>query len=45
MENDRIVKRVYVGDCTGSRSVGRLWERWIDAVRTVKEKKVWMSGK
>ena len=23
MENDRIAKRVYVGECAGSRSVGR----------------------
>ena len=30
MENDRIAKRVYVGECAGSRSVGRLRKRWID---------------
>ena len=35
MENDRIVKRVYIGECAGSRSVGRLcmlWKRCIDTV-------------
>ena len=33
MENDRVVKRVYVGECTGSRSVGRPRKRWIDTVK------------
>ena len=28
-----IVKRVYVGECAGSRSVGRPRKRWIDAVK------------
>ena len=27
MENDRIAKRVYVGECAGSRSVGRPQKR------------------
>ena len=27
---DRIARRVYVGKCGGSRSVGRPWKRWID---------------
>ena len=27
IENDRIAKRVYVGECSGSCSVGRLQER------------------
>ena len=26
----RLSKRVYVGECDGSRSVGRPWKRWID---------------
>ena len=26
-KNDRITKRVYVGECAGSHSVGRLWKR------------------
>ena len=33
MERDRIAKRVYVGECAGSRSVDRLWKRWIDTVK------------
>ena len=28
MEKDRIAKRVYVGECGGSHSVGRAWKRW-----------------
>ena len=40
MENDRITKRVFVGECAGSRSVGRPRKMWIDTV-----KKVWMSDK
>ena len=30
MEGDKIAKRVYVGECAGSHSVGRPWKRWID---------------
>ena len=33
MENDRIGKRVYVGECAGSRSVGRPWKRLTDTVK------------
>ena len=33
MERDRIAKRVYVGECAGSRSVGRSRMRWIDTVK------------
>ena len=33
MERDRIAKRVYVRECAGSHSVGRLWKRWIDTVK------------
>ena len=33
MERDRVVKRVYAGVCAGSRSVSRLWKRWIDNVK------------
>ena len=33
MENDRIAKKVYVGDCAGSRSVGRPRRKWIDTVK------------
>ena len=30
---DRIAKRVYVGECAISRSVGRLRKIWIDTVK------------
>ena len=33
MENNRIPKRVYVGECAGSHSVGRMWKKWIDSVK------------
>ena len=33
MENERIGKRVYVGECAGSRSVGRPLNRWNDTVK------------
>ena len=33
MEKESIVKRVYVGKCAGSRSVGRPRKIWIDAVK------------
>ena len=33
MDNDRIAKRVYVGECAGSRLVGRPRKRWIDTVK------------
>ena len=33
MEKDRIVKRVYVGECAFSSSVGQLWERLIDTMK------------
>ena len=33
IENDRIAKRVYVGECAGSRSVGRPRNRMIDTVK------------
>ena len=32
MEKDRIAKRVYLGECAGSCSVGRPRKRWIDTV-------------
>ena len=40
MEKERIAKRFYVGECTGSHSVGRLRERWIDSVKDCFKKKV-----
>ena len=39
MENNRIAKGVYVGDCAGSCSVGRQWKRWIDAVKECLKKR------
>ena len=33
MENERIAKRVYVGKCASSRSVGKPRKRWIDIVK------------
>ena len=33
VERDMIAKRVYVGECAGSRSVGRPRKRWIYAVK------------
>ena len=33
MDNDRIAKKVYVGECVGSHSVGRLRKRWIDTMK------------
>ena len=33
MENDRIGKSSYVGECAGSRSVGRPSKRWINTVK------------
>ena len=37
MGNDRIIKRVYVGECAGNRSVGRPWKRFIDTVNDFKK--------
>ena len=39
MENDRNAKRVYVGECAGSRSVGRPRKRWIDTVKDCLKKR------
>ena len=33
VERDRIAKRVYLGECAGSRSVGRPHKKWIDTVK------------
>ena len=33
MENDKIAKSVYVGECADIRSLGRPWKRWVDAVK------------
>ena len=39
VERDRIAKRVYVGECAGSRSVGRPRKRWIDTVKECLKKR------
>ena len=39
MEDNRIDKRVYVGECAGSRSVGRPRKRWTDTVKDCLRKK------
>ena len=39
MENDRIAKRVHVGECDGSRSVGSPRKRWIVTVKECLGKK------
>ena len=39
METDTIVKRVYVGECVGSPSVGRPRKRWIDTMKDCLKKR------
>ena len=39
IENDSIAKRVYVGGCVGSRSVGRPRKRWIDTMKDYLKKR------
>ena len=39
MENDRITKRVYVGECAGSGSVSRPWKRWFVTVKEYLKKR------
>ena len=38
-EKDRIAKRVHVGECASSSSVGRPWKRWTDTVKECLEKR------
>ena len=45
MENDRIIKRVFVGECAGSCSVRQLQKRLIDTVKDCLKRDIWMSGK
>ena len=45
MCNGNIVKRVHVGECMGSRSIGRPRKRWIDSVSDCLKKEVWMLCK
>ena len=39
IDKERIAKRVYVGECVGSHSVGRGRNRWIDTVKNCLRKK------
>ena len=39
MGNDRLAKRVYVGECAGSHSVGRPRKRWIDTMKDCLKKR------
>ena len=39
MENDKIGKRVYVGECGGRCSAGRPRKRWIDTVKDCLKKR------
>ena len=39
MEKDRIAKRVYIGECAGSRSVDRPRMKWIDMVKECLKKR------
>ena len=45
MENERIAKRVYVGECAGSRSLGRPLKRWIDTMKDCLKKSGLNVGK
>ena len=45
MENERIAKRVYMGECAVIHSVGRLQKSWIDTLRDGLKTEIWMSGK
>ena len=38
-ENERIDKRVYLRECAGSWSVGRLRKRWIDTMKDCLKKR------
>ena len=39
IERDMIIKRVYVGECVGSRSVVRSRKRWIDTMKECLKKR------
>ena len=40
MKNDKIAKRVYVGECAGSCSMGKPWKRWIDTMKDCLEEEL-----
>ena len=39
MQNDRIARRVFIGEYAGSRSVGKLLKRWTDTVKDCLKKR------
>ena len=39
MEEDKVAKRVYGGECAGSRSVGSSKKRWTDTVKECLKKR------
>ena len=39
MEINRIAKRFYVGECAGSRTVGKPQKRWTDTIKDFKKKR------
>ena len=39
MENDRVANRIDVGECAGSRSVGRPRKKWTDTIKDCLTKK------
>ena len=39
MENNRVARRVYVGECADSSSAGRPRKRWIDIVKDCLKKR------
>ena len=45
MKNDRIAKSVYVGECAGSRSVGRPRKKLIDIVKNCLKKRFGWQGR
>ena len=45
MDNYRDAMRVYVGECAGNHSLGRLSQMWIDTVKDWLKKRDFISGK
>ena len=45
IKNDRIAKRVYVGECGGSHSLGRPRKSWIDTVKDCLKKRGCQANK
>ena len=47
MENDKIAKRVYMGECVSSQLEGQPRKRWTDSMNDFEEKRFecWVSKK